>query len=114
LAGIFSGSLMAFNALTLTRFPQIQDQHMEFFPLALWALDRLLIAPRLANAVQLAGWLVLQALTCGYLMVFTSLSLVAAVAARPLDWAGSRFRRVAPLLLFSAGLYSFRFTPFFL
>src|SRR3954462_1377032 len=80
LAGIFSGSLIAFNALTLTRFPQIQDQHMEFFPLALWALDRLLTTPQLAYAAQLAGWFVLQALTCGYLTVFTSLSLVAAAA----------------------------------
>src|SRR5262245_26085903 len=42
LAGILSGSLMAFNAFTLTRFPEIQDQHLEFFPPALWALDRLL------------------------------------------------------------------------
>lgn len=114
LAGIFSGSLMAFNALTLTRFPQIQDQHMEFFPLALWALDRLLVTPRLADAAHLAGWFVLQALTCGYLMVFTSLSLVAAVAARPLDWAGPRFRRVAPLLLLSGGLAALALTPFLL
>ena len=114
LAGIFSGSLMAFNALTLTRFPQIQDQHMEFFPLALWALDRLLLTPRVAHAAQLAGWFVLQALTCGYLMVFTSLSLVAAVAARPLDWVGPRFRRVAPLLLLSVGLAALALTPFLL
>lgn len=114
LAAIFSGSLMAFNALTLTRFPQIQDQHMEFFPLALWSLDRLLTTPRLANAAKLAGWFVLQALTCGYLMVFTSLSLVVAVAARPLDWIGPRFRRIAPLLLFSAALASLALTPFLL
>ncbi len=114
LAGIFSGSLMAFNALTLTRFPQIQDQHMEFFPLALWALDRLLTVPQLATAAQLAGWFVLQALTCGYLMVFTSLSLLAAVATRPLEWAGPRFRRVVPLLLFSAGLASLALIPFLL
>jgi hypothetical protein len=114
LAGVFSGSLMAFNALTLTRFPQIQDQHMEFFPLALWALDCLLTTPRVAYAVQLAGWFVLQALTCGYLMVFTSLSLIAAVAARPLDWVGPRFRRVAPLLLLSAGLAALVLTPFLL
>ncbi len=114
LAGIFSGSLMAFNALTLTRFPQIQDQHMEFFPLALWALDHLLTTPRLSHAAQLAGWFVLHALTCGYLMVFTSLSLVAAAAARPLDWVGPRFRRVAPLLLFSAGLATLALTPFLL
>jgi len=87
---------------------------MEFFPLALWALDRVLTTPRLAYAAQFAGWFVLQALTCGYLMVFTSLSLVAAVAARPLDWAGARFRRVAPLLLFSGGLATLALTPFLL
>ena len=112
LAGILSGSLMAFNALTLTRFPELHDQHLEFFPLALWALDRLLTTPRLAYAAHLAGWFVLQALTCGYLFVFTSLSLVAAVAARPADWAGPRFRRVAGLLLLSAIVAGLALTPF--
>ena len=28
LAGILRGSLMAFNALSLTRFPELQDQHL--------------------------------------------------------------------------------------
>jgi hypothetical protein len=111
LAGIISGSLMAFNALTLTRFPELQDQHLEFFPLALWALDRLLTTQRLAYAAHLAGWFVLQALTGGYLFVFTSLSLVAAVAARPADWAGPRARRVAGLLLLSAGVAGLALTP---
>jgi hypothetical protein len=114
LAGILSGSLMAFNALSLTRFPELQDQHLEFFPLALWALDRLLTTPRLAYAAHLAGWFVLQALTGGYLFVFTSLSLVAAVAARPADWAGPRSRRVAGLLLLSAGVAGLALTPFLL
>lgn len=114
LAGILSGSLMAFNAMTLTRFPEIQDQHLEFFPLALWALDRLLTTPQLKYAIQLAGWFALQALTCGYLLVFTSLSLVAAVAARPLDWAGPRSRRVLGLLLLSAGVAALALTPFLL
>ncbi len=114
LAGILSGSLMAFNALTLTRFAEIQDQHLEFFPLALWALDRLLTTPRVRDAVHLAGWFVLQALTCGYLLAFTSLSLVAAVVARPADWIGPRFRRVAGLLLLSAGLAVLALTPFLL
>ena len=114
MAGILSGSLMAFNALTLTRFPEIQDQHLEFFPLALWALDRLLTMPRVRYAVHLAGWFVLQALTCGYLLVFTSLSLVAAVAARPADWVGPRFRRTAGLLLLSAGIAVLALTPFLL
>jgi len=99
LAGILSGSLMAFNAMTLTRFAEIQDQHLEFFPLALFALDRLLSTPRLKHAFELAGWFVLQALTCGYLLVFTSLSVVAAIAARPADWTGPRSRRTAGLLL---------------
>src|SRR6478672_7136885 len=101
-AGLLSGCLMAFNAMTLTRFAEIQDQHFEFFPLALWALDRLLTTPRLRYAFELAGWFVLQALTCGYLLAFTSLSLIAAVLARPADWIGRRFRRVASLLLLSA------------
>ena len=104
MAGLFSGSLMAFNAMTLTRFAEIQDQHFEFFPLALWALDQLLSTPRVRYALQLAGWFVLQALTCGYLLAFTSLSLVAAVAVRPGEWIGARFRRVAGLLLLSASV----------
>ena len=114
LAGLISGSLMAFNALSLTRFPELQDQHLEFFPLALWALDRLLTTPRLAYAVHLAGWFALQALTGGYLLVFTALSLVASVVARPADWIGPRFRRVAGWLLLSAVVAGLALTPFLL
>ena len=114
LAGIFSGSLMAFNAMTLTRFAEIQDQHFEFFPLVLWALDHLLSTPRVRYALQLAGWFVLQALTCGYLLVFTAISLVAAVVVRPAEWTGPRFRRVAGLLLLSAGVAAVFLTPFLL
>jgi hypothetical protein len=113
-AGILSGSLMAFNALTLTRFPEIQDQHLEFFPLALWALDRLLTTPRIKYAAHLAGWFVLQALTCGYILVFTALSLVAAVLVRPAEWTGPRFRRTAGLLLLSAGVAVLALMPFLL
>jgi len=113
-AAILSGSLMAFNALTLTRFAEIQDQHLEFFPLALWALDRLLTMPRIKYAAHLGGWFVLQALTCGYLLVFTTLSLVAAVIVRPADWIGPRFRRTAGLLLLSAGVAVLALTPFLL
>jgi hypothetical protein len=36
LAGILSGSLMAFNALTLTRLSHIQMLHMEFFRWRCW------------------------------------------------------------------------------
>ena len=114
LAGILSGSMLAFNAMTLTRFAEIQDQHLEFFPLALLALDRLLTVPRLRHAVELAIWFVLQALTCGYLLVFTSLSLIVAVAVRPKDWIGPSFRRIAVLGVLVAVIAGVLLTPFLL
>jgi hypothetical protein len=82
LAGVLTGSLTAFNALTLTRLPQIQDQHLEFFPFALFALDQLVRVPRLRHAIALAMWYVLQALTSGHIMVFSFLSLLVAAVAR--------------------------------
>lgn len=113
-AAIGSGSLVAFNSFSLTRLPQIQDLHLEFFPLALLALDRLFRSPRIANAGALAGWFVLQSLTGTYVMVFTSLSLVAAAAARPKDWLGSRARRVLPQLLLAAVVSVLVLLPFLL
>jgi hypothetical protein len=113
-AGLLSGSLIAFNAMTLTRFAEIQDQHLQFFALVLVALDRLLVLPRVQDALKLAGWFVLQALTCGYLLAFMSLSLIAAVVVRPGEWVGPRFRRVAGLLLLSAVVAGIALMPFLL
>jgi flagellar biosynthesis protein FliQ len=96
LAGIVSGTLVAFNAFTLTRLTQIQDQHLEFFPLVLVALDRLLAAPRPRRALELAGSYVLQSLTGHYLLVFTAISIVAATLARPREWLGAQARRFLP------------------
>ncbi len=97
LAGLVSGSVLAFNAFSLTRLPQIQDLHLEFFAPALYALDRLLTLPRVRYAAQLAAAFVLQSFAGTYLMVFTAISLAAAALARPGDWIGARFRVVAPL-----------------
>src|SRR5258708_40245462 len=83
LAAIVSGNLVAFNAFTLTRLPQIQDLHLEFLLPALFALDRLLNSARLRDALMLACWFVLQALTGTYLMVFTFISLLVATLVRP-------------------------------
>lgn len=99
LAGILSGTLVAFNAFSLTRLPQIQDLHLEFFPLVLFALDRLLEAPRVKHALQLAGWYVLQALTGQYLLAFTAISAVVAGLSRPGDWLGPRFKPAARSIL---------------
>jgi len=112
LAGILSGSLMAFNALTLTRLSHIQMLHMEFFPLALLALDELLIAPRARHAIRLALWYTLQSLTSVYAMVFCAVSLAAALLARPGEWVGKRARRVVPLLALAGVLVILALLPF--
>jgi hypothetical protein len=98
-----SGSLMAFNAMTLTRLPQLQDQHMEFFPLALLALDRLMAEPHIRHGLRLGGWYALQALTCGYLLVFSLISLIAAGLVRSEMWT-TRRRRELVLAVLAAGL----------
>jgi hypothetical protein len=113
-AGVGSGSLVAFNAFSLTRLPQIQDLHLEFFPLTLLALDRVLSMPRLRHALSLALWFVLQALTGTYVMVFTSLSLIAAALARPSDWMGHRFVRVGGFTLLAAIVAVLALAPFLL
>ena len=112
LPGILSGSLMAFNAFTLTVLPQIQFLHLEFLPLALLALDRLLQAPKARHAVLLAVWYVLEALTGNYLLVFTAIALIVGTAVRPGDWLGSRFRAVAPRALLAGGLAVAALAPF--
>lgn len=113
-AAITSGILFAFNSHTFARMPHLQAQHVEFLPLALLALDTLLRAPQPRHAVRLAMWFVLQALTSVYLLVFTAISLTAAAVARPEDWAGRRFGRVAPAVLLSAALAAVVLLPFML
>ncbi len=114
MAGLVSGSLVAFNAFSLTRLPQIQDLHLQFFPLALFALDRLLLSLRTRDAVKLAGWFVLQSLTGTYLMVFTACALVAAALSRAGEWIGPRFKPFALRGLLAAGIALVALAPFLL
>ena len=105
--GLVSGILFAFNAHSLTRLPHLQAQHVEFLPLALLSLDALLREPRVGHAVRLALWFALEGLTSVYLLVFTSVALVAATLVRPRDWLGKRFLALAPaavLAIIVAGL----------
>ncbi len=113
-AGVLSGSMLAFNAFTLTRLPQIQDLHFQFFPLVLLALDRVLASGRIRDALSLAGWYVLQSLTGTYLMVFTAIAIVAATIARANDWLGSRFALVVPKLVLAGVVAVAALTPFLL
>jgi hypothetical protein len=113
-AGVLSGSLVAFSAFTLTRLPQIQDQHLEFYPVMLFALDRLLHQPDAKAAWTLAVSYVLQALAGTYLMVFTGLSMIAGIAARPRAWLGPDRRRFSRWALVSAAVAVALLLPFLL
>lgn len=86
LAAIVSGSLIAFNASTLSRLVHIQAMHLEFFPFMLLALDELLARPRLKAAFGFAVWFALEALTSMYFLVFITIAAIACVAVRPADW----------------------------
>lgn len=90
-AGLVAGSLFVFNTHLLTRLPHIQALHVEFLPLALAALDRLIDRARTRDALALGTAYALQALASGYLLVMGAVALVAAALVRPVDW-GQRSR----------------------
>lgn len=102
-AGVVAGSILAFNAHMLTRLTHVQALHNEFIPLALVALDRVLTAQSFAirlkpdfrfsaSALRLGLWTALQALTSGYWVVFTCVSLIAAAMVRMGEWVRDRAR----------------------
>jgi hypothetical protein len=87
LGGVAAGMLFAFNAHLLTRLVHLQALHLEFFPVALLALDRVLSgAGGRRAAALLAAAFVLQALCSNYSLVFLSVALVAAAAVRGNEW----------------------------
>ena len=86
-AAALAGCLAAFNAHTLTRTAHVQAMHVEFLPLALFALDRAIVAPSARRALALAGWFTLQSLSSLYLMAMTVFALVAGAAVRATEWA---------------------------
>ncbi len=115
-AGVIAGLLYAFNAHVLTRFVHLQAQHVEFFPLMLYALDRVIVdsstSLRAGNgstmrragwghAVLLAAAFVLQSLCSNYLLVFATYALLASVAVR---W--NELSRRTSILLGAAGMLS--------
>src|SRR5688572_13764331 len=81
-AGYISGSLAAFNAHTLLRIAHLQTLHLEFFALALFALDRVIVSKRFRDACWLAIGFALHAMTSIYLLVFAVWTLAFAALAR--------------------------------
>jgi hypothetical protein len=81
-AALIAGLAYAFNAHVLTRFVHLQAMHVEFFPIVLYAFDRVLTHRRVRDAVLLATAFVLQALCSNYLLVFTTYALAACALVR--------------------------------
>ena len=112
-AGVLAGSVAAFNAHTLTRLPHVQAMHVEFLPLALLALDRLLERPRVRTSLALAVSYALQALCSGYLLVFTTLALGVGALVRASEWlAPSRAKRALPAIALAAVIAAVICAPF--
>jgi hypothetical protein len=108
-AGATAGALFSFNAHVLTRIPHPQAIHVEFVPLVLYTLDRLLADPRVRSALLLAAAFVLQALCSNYMMVMLAVAMAAALVARPESWRDGR--RVLPQLLLAGALVALVLLP---
>ena len=113
-AGIVSGMLFAFNAHLLTRLPHLQALHVEFLPLALYALDQVLVRTRrlMPAALALAAAFVLQALCSNYTLVFLSAALLVAAIVRLSEWTPNRHRDRALALMAAGALAIVAVGPF--
>jgi hypothetical protein len=113
-AAVLSGMLLAFNAHSLGRLSHLQALHVEFLPIAVYALDRLLVTARLRYALLLAIAYAAQSLTSNYLLVFTTFALVAAATVRPGEWLTRAAARTGLLLVLAAAIGSALLIPFLL
>lgn len=110
--GILGGMLLAFNSHSLSRIAHLQAVHVEFMPLAIYALDRLLTRPKVANALRLAVMYALQGLTSNYLLVFMTFGLAAGGASRANEWVGPRRWRVFGLVCLAGLMAVLLLAPF--
>jgi hypothetical protein len=107
-AGIVAGLAYAFNAHTLVRFGHLQALHVQFLPVALYALHLVITSPRPRWVLLLALALVLQALTSNYLLVMSAIAALAAVAVRREAWRKPQLQA----LTLAAGLAAMALAPF--
>lgn len=110
--GILGGMLLAFNSHSLSRIAHLQAVHVEFMPLAIYALDRLLTRPKAANALRLAVMYALQGLTSNYLLVFMTFGLAAGGLSRANEWVGPRRWRVFGLVCLAGVIAVLLLAPF--
>lgn len=93
-AGVIAGMLYGFNAHVLMRFPHLQAQHAEFFPVMLYAMDRVLVRNAPRDRWLLAAAFTLQSLCSNYFLVFSIFALVIAAAVRGNEWVPRERRPV--------------------
>jgi len=98
LAGLLTGSMIAFNTHTLTRTAHVQGVHLYGLALVLLATDKVIRASAggrqslserggsWRGAALLAGSMVLVAYTSGYLLVFATVMVGLAVMVRVPEW----------------------------
>lgn len=103
-AGYVAGSLAAFNAHTLVRIAHLQTLHLEFFALALFALDRVIVSKRVRDACWLGFAFAMHAMTSIYLMVFAVWALLFASLARARDIWRAGLAPVATRLIVAAAV----------
>jgi hypothetical protein len=111
-AAVLGGLLLAFNAHSLTRLAHVQALHVQFLPLALYALDRLLVQPHALRAVGLAVAFALQSLTSNYWLAFMAFGVPGAALARSREWLGPGRHRVLRQLALAAALAIVLLMPF--
>jgi hypothetical protein len=118
LAGLLSGSLLAFNAHTLTRLPHLQAHFAAGIPLVVLAFERLLTGKSTREAVWLGLLVALQTLCSGYLGVFAAIAVGVSLVARVGEcWGMNVLRllsRVGLAALVSAAVASSILWPYFL
>jgi len=111
-AAAVAASLFAFNPALMSRMPHMQALHVEFLPLLLWALDRVIVSGRRRDAVWLGTAAALQGLTSNYLLVFVILAMGVALLARAPEWLRDAPRRTVSALAISAAVMAVLVTPF--
>jgi hypothetical protein len=113
-AGLVAGMIFGINGHTLTRLPHLQAQHGEFLPLAMLAFDSMLRQPGVRAALQLGAAVAIQGLASIYLLVFTTVALIAAALSRPAEWIGSRLAPVGRSLAIAVGCSALVLVPLLL
>ena len=103
---------MAFNAHTLTRLPHLQALHLEFVPIVLLALDRLLVDRRVRDAIILGVACALQGLTSNYLLVFTGVAATVGIAVRADEWLRPAPARTTALIGLATAVAAALLVPF--